>query len=148
MNPKRYLTAIFCDDIRREEGNKHSYMGVYTGVLGVPAFPALLPRLSFSLSMAVTASEPCSTLKFLLYKDDQIIAQQEIPAEALSQAQSEGAVDDRRTRFATFFQIFPVQLDGPCLFRARAVCDGEEFRGGSLSVVDQAQITKGPERSA
>jgi hypothetical protein len=37
---------------------------------------------------------------------------------------------------ATVFQLFPLDLTGPCKFRARAICDGVEFKGGSL-IVDQ-----------
>lgn len=41
-------TVIFCDDIRREEGNKLSLMGIYTKyffLLGKVKLPLLLPRL-------------------------------------------------------------------------------------------------------
>jgi len=35
---------------------------------------------------------------------------------------------------ATVFQLIPLELTGPCKFRARATCDGEEYQGGTLIV--------------
>ncbi len=46
--------TIFCDDLRQEVGNKVSYMGVYQGMMFVPAFPVALPKLC----AAVTARFP------------------------------------------------------------------------------------------
>jgi hypothetical protein len=43
-------TAMFCDDIREEAGNKTSYMGVYGQTLFVPFdFPASIPKLCVSI---------------------------------------------------------------------------------------------------
>jgi hypothetical protein len=36
--------TVFCDDIRNEVGGKNTYVGVYTGNLAVPSFPAILPK--------------------------------------------------------------------------------------------------------
>jgi hypothetical protein len=140
MNPPRFFTAIFCDDIRREEGNKLSYLGVYEGMLGVPAFPAILPRLCFALSMTIAADAVPSQLRFCVYKNDEIITQSEIAQENLAAARSETLPPDKWRKFTAYFQLFPVQLTEPCFYRARAICDGEEFRGGSLEVVDQSTI--------
>jgi hypothetical protein len=38
--------------------------------------------------------------------------------------------------------MFPVLLSGPCFLRARALCDGEEIRGGSLAVVEQKDMER------
>jgi hypothetical protein len=38
----RHIQTVFCDDIRHEVGGKHSYIGVYSGKLFVPTFPATL----------------------------------------------------------------------------------------------------------
>jgi hypothetical protein len=47
-------SSIFCDDIRNEIGGKNSYMGVYPGSLGVPAFPFVVPKFG----VATTIYEP------------------------------------------------------------------------------------------
>ena len=130
MNPPRYLTAIFCDDVRREEGHKLSYMGVYTGVLGVPSFPSVLPRLCFAVTMTVAPKAIPSELRFRLYKNDEMLTETEVPREALAAAQTLNPADDQVVQFGTIFQLFPVQLTQACFFRIRAVCDGPNFAAG------------------
>jgi hypothetical protein len=136
MTAERYLTSIFCDDIRREEGNKFSYMGIYGGNLLVVGFPQVLPRLCFSLSMR-TLGTPPSQLALKLLKDDEVVAHFEVPTEALKAVPPwSDPAETPVYQIGTIFQLFPVQLTGPCKFRARAVCDGVEFKGGTL-VVEQ-----------
>jgi hypothetical protein len=137
MTAQRHLTATFCDDIRREEGNKLSYMGVYGGNLLVPSFPQVLPKLCIAIRMTTSPSPP-GQLIFRLLKDEEIIAESEIPSDVLTRMPSVES-DSSETPMhvvATVFQLFPLDLTGPCKFRARAICDGEEFKGGSL-IVDQ-----------
>ena len=135
MTAERFLSAIFCDDVRREEGNKLSYMGVYGTNLLVPDFPIVLPKLCIALQMRTSPSPPKDVL-FKLLRDDELIVERHFTAADL--ASLSGVVEDPRERsmqlIATIFQIFPLQLTGPCRFRARAICDGEEFKGGTLAV--------------
>lgn|SRR6185437_178597 len=140
MNPLPQLVAIFCDDVRREEGNKLSYMGVYTGVLGVSGFPAVIPRLCFALTARIPADAIPSELRFRLIKDEEVIAENVVPPEALSAARVANVTDDRWVQFGTIFQIFPVPLEGPCFLRARAIYDGVELKGGSLAIVEQKNM--------
>jgi hypothetical protein len=140
MNPSPQLTALFCDDVRREEGNKLSYMGVYTGVLGVVSFPALLPRLCFALTVRIPADAVPAELRFRLMKDEEVIAENVVPPEALTAARAANLNDDRFAQFGTIFQVFPVPLEGPCFLRARAIYDGVELKGGSLAIVEQQNM--------
>jgi hypothetical protein len=132
----KFLTTIFCDDVRREEGNKLSYMGVYTGNLLVPSFPQVLPRLCFAMTMTVPAATELNELKFRLYKDDEVLAEQEVPANVIASiaAAPVDQTEEQLLRIGTVFQLFPLQLSERCRFRSRAICNGEEFKGGSLSV--------------
>jgi hypothetical protein len=134
------LIAIFCDDVRREEGNKLSYMGVYTSVLGVNSFPAVIPRLCFALTARIPADAIPTELRFRLIKDEEVIAENVVPPEALSAARSASVNDDQWVQFGTIFQIFPVPLEGPCFLRARAILDGVELKGGSLAIVEQKNM--------
>ena len=43
--------TIFCDDVRNEIGGKFSYIGIYTGGMEVPAFPAALPKFAFVVNV-------------------------------------------------------------------------------------------------
>jgi len=42
---RKYI--IICDDVRREEGNKMSFMGVYPKDIVVEKFPVIMPTLHF-----------------------------------------------------------------------------------------------------
>lgn len=140
MNEERFLSSIFCDDVRREEGNKLSYMGVYGGNLLVPNFPIVLPRLCVAVQMRTSPSPP-KELVFKLLRDHELIGERQIASSAL-RGLSDAADVAQETAMqviGTIFQIFPLQLTGPCIFRARAVCDGQEFKGGAL-VVDQLHV--------
>ena len=51
MKIAKKITTIVCDDARQEMGGKISLMGVYSGDLIVNKVPALLPTLSFVISL-------------------------------------------------------------------------------------------------
>lgn len=51
MKLARRIYTILCDDIRSEEGNKFSLMGVYSRTINLPTFPALLSKLCLCIMM-------------------------------------------------------------------------------------------------
>lgn len=133
----RFMTTVMCDDVRREEGNKISYMGIYGPTLLVPQLPIALPKLCFVMSVICPGSEPPpKALAFRLLKNDEVMSEIVIPEEALAAAprQMVGNADPGRMVFSAVVQVFPLQLEEPCNLRARALCDGEELMGGSWSV--------------
>jgi len=139
MSQQRFMTAIMCDDVRREEGNKLSYMGIYSSNLMVPGFPVALPKLCFVMSIICPAQEtPPTSLIFRLLRDEEILAEIPISEDTFSNLhqQTSGAdnPDTKRLTIGTVIQMFPLQLAGPCELKARALCDGEELKGGSWPV--------------
>jgi len=144
MKAGRTLWAIFCDDVRREEGNKLSYMGVYQSVLVVRSFPIVLPRLCIALSLRIDRDAIPSEICFRLCKDDAVVAESVVPADALTtaKAEAERISEDRFLSFGTIFQMFPVDLPGQCFLRARAICDGEEIKGGSLAIIEHKDFDR------
>ena len=48
----RHLEIIYCDEIRHESNGKLLYIGVYSEVLVVKAFPTILPKLCLSIKAA------------------------------------------------------------------------------------------------
>jgi len=137
MSGSRFMTTVMCDDVRREEGNKVSHMGIYGPTLLVPQFPIALAKLCFVMSVNCPASEPPpKSLAFRLLQNDEVLGEIVIPEEALAAAprQVTADSDSKRLVFGAVLQIFPLQLEGPCKLHARAMCDGEELKGGSWSV--------------
>lgn len=133
------MTTIVCDDVRREEGNKLSYMGIYGASLVVPTFPVTLPKLCFVMSVLCSGNEkPPKRLSFRLYKDADVLTELTLPQAAFkvarAQAQKDATRDAKRFTFGTVLQVYPLQLTGPCILKARALCDDEELTGGAWSV--------------
>jgi hypothetical protein len=137
MSSERFMTTVMCDDVRREEGNKLSYMGIYGPTLLVQNFPTALPKLCFVMSVACPAAlDPPKSLSFRLFSNDDLLGEVVIPEETLLAVQDHNT-DDRESKrlvFSTVLQVFPLQFASPCMLKARAVCDGEELKGGSWSV--------------
>jgi hypothetical protein len=140
MSASWFMSTVVCDDIRREEGNKLSYMGIYGGNIIVPGFPLTLPKLCFVMSvMEVGTQSPPASLTFRVLRDEEVLAEVSLSHEALvggaAHAESQRDRDSKRLTVGTVLQIFPLQLVGPCVLKARAVLDGgEEIKGGSWPV--------------
>jgi hypothetical protein len=139
MTEQRLMTTIMCDDVRREEGQKLSYMGIYGSNLLLPDFPITLPKLCFVMSVLCPAQEePPKTLTFRLTKDDEVLAEVQMSESALSGIHKQTNVaeerDAKRLVIGTVMQLFPLQLMGPCVLKARALCDGKELKGGAWPV--------------
>jgi len=139
MNIERFMTTVMCDDVRREEGNKLSYLGIYSGSIIVPDFPVTLPKLCFVASLSCPGHQELpKSLKFLVLKNEEIMAEVVISEAVLEnvrrQCESVDESDSKRLTIGTVFQIFPLQLAEECLLKARAICDEEEIKGGSWPV--------------
>jgi hypothetical protein len=130
----RSLFAIFSDDVRLEVGNKLSYMGCYTGSMVVPQMPLMLPKLCVVMHAITPAANPFKELRFRLLKNDEVVSEQEanldVPPLPLPFAEGEEVSHS----VYQIFQLFPVQITEPCRFRARALTEIGELRGGSLIV--------------
>jgi len=137
MSPSRYMTSIFCDDVRMEQGNKLSYMGIYNGRLQILAFQIVLPKLCIVMTVHCPGSAaPPTSLTFNLFKDDVLLHQipLEIP-EANAIIGDDGTIEDGKVlTLSSIMQIFPFQFTEPCELKARAICDGTELKGGRLFV--------------
>jgi len=62
-----YGYTIFCDDIRQEEGGKTSFMGVYRGLMTLPAIPMTLPKFCLAIWYFERANESTEPLEFRAY---------------------------------------------------------------------------------
>ena len=137
MTAGRFMYSIMCDDVRREEGNKLSFMGIYGASLVVPAFPIALPKLCFVMSVLSPGdANPPASLIFRLFSNDQVLSEVPIPPESLS-AMPLDAVQDReskRLNVTSVMQLLPVAFTEPCILKARAWWDDEELKGGSWQV--------------
>lgn len=67
MNPVRHLSVIFCDDIRREIGGKHTYAGVYGASIDVEEFPLRLATFAVATTVQMPAGDLLSELELAFH---------------------------------------------------------------------------------
>jgi hypothetical protein len=136
---ERFMTALMCDDVRREEGNKLSYIGIYSASLLVTQFPIVLPKLCFVLSLHTRGEDrPPNSVVFKLYSDETLLGELPIAAEQLS-SHAELMLNRASNEAVQFVvgavvQIAPFQIERPCRLKARAIVDGAELKGGAWPV--------------
>ena len=147
MIASRFMTSIFCDDVRSEVGNKYSFMGVYAARMHVANFPIVLPKFCVAMSVHFRGKQSLpGSLTFTLFRDDDILAKipidvaEAVPSEVDSETNEEHAII-----LNGIMQLFPLQIAQPCKLKARAIIDSEELRGGAL-IVEQLPAGSSPER--
>ena len=130
------VDTIFCDDVRQENGNKLSYMGVYGGNLLLERFPAVLPKFCSVISLRLPVATRSKSVRFHLARDGQDLGEGAANvADAVSRAGVPGAVDDSGRVLMRFVaQVAPLALEGPCKLQARVEVDDQDLDAGSLIV--------------
>lgn len=150
-NVERILTAIFCDDIRQEMGNKMSFMGCYQRDLFVPNAPAILPKLCVFVSASTPQGDPFKALTLRIIQDDSVeLAKLEISPEELQKAAQ--IVDPTATRrvISTAIVFSPFFIEKPTSIRLTATTEGGEIVGPRLliKIAQPAQQSKEPTKKA
>lgn len=139
----RQIQTVFCDDIRHELGGKLSYIGVYSGMLFVPTFPATLSKLCLAMNVLTPAERPFAKLTVRLLKDEDVLVEGTLDDAQLSAAVDLPADDaiakDRILALQSIIVFSPFILEGPCTLRVRAETEEGELRGPGLRV-EQAPV--------
>ena len=140
-----FLSTIYCDDIRQEVGGKLSLIGVYNGVMYVPQFPAILPKLWIKATYVCSRDDPPKSLKMRVYKNNEPMADLDALPEYLAQLASmrESGVplaEGSQKVISSHAQVClsPLVLDGPCTLRIAAFVGKDEVRGVGLQVQQQS----------
>jgi len=134
-NGDRFLTAIFCDDIRQEIGNKLSFMGCYQGELVVPMAPVALPKLCVFASIWTPKERPFKSLMLrVIQDDDKELARIEIPDEGLAEVSL--ILDETATRksVSTAIVFSPFAIEKPTSLRLLATTEEGEIIGPRLLI--------------
>lgn len=134
-NSERILTAIFCDDIRHEMGNKISFMGCYQRDLFVANAPVVLPKFCVFASASTPQNDPFKTLTLRIVQDDNIeLARLDIAQEDLQQAAQ--VVDPTATRkvVSTAIVFSPFFIEKPTSIRLMATTEEGEIVGPRLLI--------------
>lgn len=124
------LTAftLFCDDLRQEAGGKLSAMGIYQGVMAIPADAVLLPKLVAWSVFKLPVSQMGGQATVLLQDKDRVLS-----SATLDLAQSEQLGPDEPeadpagvlTTLNIPFELVPFQAQAG--MEIRVVFDSSEF---------------------
>jgi hypothetical protein len=137
----RYVSTIFCDDLRLEVGNKLSLMGVYNGRLFLSSLPAVLPKLCVMIIGVTPFEEPFRSVKIKLLKNDELYLEHSVPDEAVTgdfggfdPEIKIGSESQRLAMFAIPIAISPFKVDEPFVLRVRVEANGREIPAPGLLI--------------
>ena len=134
-NDARFLTAMFCDDIRQEIGGKLSFMGCYQGELIVPMAPVVLPKLCLYATIWTPKDRPFKSLMLrVVQDDDKELARLEIPEEGFAKVSL--ILDETATRktVSTAIVFSPFAIEKPNSLRLIATTEEGEIIGPRLLI--------------
>ncbi|CAH1208832.1 conserved hypothetical protein [Candidatus Nitrotoga sp. BS] len=135
MNDACLITAIFCDDIRQEVGNKLSFMGCYQGELVVQMAPITLPKLCVFASILTPKERPLKSLTLRVVQDVDIeLARVDIPKENLTVSSQILDETSTRTILSTAIVFAPFAIEKSTVLRLMATTEEGEITGPRLLV--------------
>lgn len=144
-NGDRILTAMFCDDIRQEVGNKVSLMGCYQGELTIqnmalPGVAIVLPKLCIYASAWTPKARPFKELILRVVQDDMNeFARLEVPLQQFdNDTQPDDPTATRKTIHAAI-AFAPFVIEKPMTLRVIAITEEGEMVGPRL-VIKVAQV--------
>lgn len=134
-NDDRFITAIFCDDIRSEVGNKLSFMGCYQSELVVQMAPVTLPKLCIFASIFTPKQRPFKSLMLRVVQDDDVeLARIDIPKEGLTGISQISDETSTRKIISTAIVFSPFAIEKPTMLRLMATTEEGEITGPRLLI--------------
>lgn len=134
-NDGRFITAIFCDDIRQEVGNKFSYMGCYQGEVVVQMAPVVLPKLCVYASVSTPKQRPFKSLILRVVQDDDVeLARIDISEETLAGVSQITDGTATRKNIDTAIVFSPFAIEKPTMLRLMVTTEEGEITGPRLLI--------------
>ena len=138
-----YVHVTYCDDIRREIGNKKTLVGIYGTDLFVPEIPTVISKLCLVIQVVYPMDSPINRLHIRILRDedqvgdiklnDDVLARDDAtPAESKDAEPYPGYV--RRRALTAELVISPFVIERPGTIRVVADTDRGEYRGSFLRV--------------
>lgn len=133
-NDARLITAIFCDDIRSEVGNKLSFMGCYQSELVVQSAPVTLPKLCIFASIITPKERPFKSLMLRVVQDDVELARIDLPEEGLAGTSQISDETSTRKIVSTAIAFSPFAIEKSTMLRLMATTEEGEITGPRLLI--------------
>lgn len=139
-----HIETLFCDDIRQEIGGKISLIGVYSGVLLVPEFPATLPKMCVWINIVMLAVELPSYLNLYVMKgvtssqEVTIAKRQWVALPRIGEDKMPTQTKEQIHTVQVALVLSPIEFDAPCILRVRIQTNDGELYGLELKVEQQS----------
>lgn len=135
MTDCRYLSTIFCDDIRQEIGGKMSFMGVYGGDMFLTKLPALLPKICIFAKAVTPIDKPIKSFGIKVTYGDEVLAEFE-PQDIGDIAKYEASIlEDKSVMVVgTAITLAPFHIAEPGKLLVHATTESEELSAPGLSI--------------
>lgn len=137
----RFVTTIYCDDVREEVGGKRSFMGVYSGQLIVQSAPATLPKLCVIVIISTPVERPLTKCIIRILKDDDTLAEMPIDSAVLADMQKTLAaqrtppgLEYHSIMLHAVAQFVPFPIIHEHILRIRIQTEDEELKGQALEI--------------
>jgi hypothetical protein len=151
--PTPYGYTIFCDDIRFEQENKITLVGIYAGeMIFSSPFPVMIPKLGLSVRYFEKPGESSEPVLMEVYfpgdNDDTPTMKAEIPYKEMRE-RSLTPIEGMDTRLGTGMNtvISPVPLKQEGYIKVRIRRGSDVIRVGSLRITSRAKKTESSETS-
>lgn len=136
MDKSRIVIAQFCDDIRREVGNKYSLMGCYGDEMVIDKLPVVLPKLCVQVQVLTSVDQPFTKLLIRAVLNGEHVAEIEVHPQGIPQSYLDRAAisDARRLGVVAMIVISPLPISEPCQLKIEAETEDGMLRGSALSI--------------
>jgi hypothetical protein len=130
----RWLSVIYCDDIRFEMGNKHSFMGVYGPLLFVPQVPVILPKLCVAITAFTMREHPFRRLIFRVLRDKDVLIESPFDAAQLEDAAAKKEDAFPLSMAGVYITLAPFPIEAETVLRVRAETENGELKAVGLRI--------------
>lgn len=129
--------TIFSDDVRFEVGNKQSIVGIYSGSMFLPEFPAVIPKLCVSFWIYIPKDVSANSANYLLLKDDEVIANVPINIGGIDFTSADLSNGKATANVVqSLIALSPLYVDKQTVLKTRLIVDGEELKSSSLQIFE------------
>jgi hypothetical protein len=137
-NADRYVTVIYCDDIRQEIGNKLSFIGCYQGgELHVQAAPVALPKLFAFVTVVTPKDRPFKSLSIRVLQDETELGKLEVQ-DGLGALPPNADETSTRLFASTAMMFAPFIIEKPTVLRVLVTTEEGDMIGPRLAIKVQA----------
>lgn len=144
MSDNRFITAIFCDDVRQEAGNKYSIMGCFDRELILNSFPSQVNKFCAVITSYTPLDKPFKQLSIKILVCNEIAGEAQFPEDSLKKIEesaTEANFPGKRVGLRIVANFSPMIFEKPGFVEIVAVTEQGELRGPLLQIRQFDQST-------